>query len=614
MYNLISRFRNVKMLDNFKDAVKFVWPYIKPSYSNIAKPLALIGSFLIPFIDIIFFKSFTPSVDKQELDNEGTTFNKAMPIILLSATYCTKFVLNVYLIESIKKAIQKNNTAKILDTETKFLVNSESNIESLQEITIGRRVDNVAKIIIPVCISLPIDIISVVSSGIRIHMIAKSPLALVYASGLTLISIVATYAIGRPMIQYTKENEAVSSTLLARSAFIENNKESILLMGAVDFERESIINALKTREKEIPKFSVLSGIHLFISSVSGQLFTLLLPSDLTNGLGVASITYLNLTVGLLTNDVLDLTDMYTQGYPFLEDNLMRLKKFYKSYEEWLTVCHVNNRTLQKFMGDKSKSLLLKNFSVYRLENFTTMNESLDEVYINLTDDIKNYSENNNIILDKTTISLGVNKVYRLSGISGSGKTTILKAIIKCWPYAEGEVVYPIKQEDICFMPQKICIPPRSTILELIAYPFHQYNSELEYEKHFIEKVVSLLRYFNLLPISIQKNELESTEINWDSRLSGGEKQKLAIIRAIIKKPKLLIMDEVTVGLDDVNKKAVYKIIKEEIITKNLHEGKNSMIIYTDHNPTDGFADYILTVDDSCQLKCFDLIGEHFQMF
>ncbi|UCM94186.1 MAG: hypothetical protein LF888_00475 [Candidatus Megaira endosymbiont of Mesostigma viride] len=74
--------------------------------------------------------------------------NTKIPIILLSATYCAKFVLNMYLIESIKKSIRISNSEKILDSQTKFLINSESNIESLQKITIGRRVDNIASIII----------------------------------------------------------------------------------------------------------------------------------------------------------------------------------------------------------------------------------------------------------------------------------------------------------------------------------------------------------------------------------------------------------------------------------------------------------------------------------
>lgn len=290
----------IKILDNFTNTIKFIWPHIKPSYSNIAKPLALAGSFLIPFIDIIFFKSITSDTDEQNAKAESNDFNAAMPIILLSATYCAKFALNMYLTESIKKSIQISNSEKILDSQTKFLINSESNIESLQEITIGRRVDNIASIIIPACISLPIDIISIVSSGMRIHMITNSPSAHTYACGLTLLSTAATYLIGGSMMHYVKENEAINNTLLAKTAFIENNRESILLMGAVDFERESMICSLKAREKEIPKFSVLSGIHFFVGSISGQLFTFLLPNNLTNGLGVASITYLNLA-NRLTN-------------------------------------------------------------------------------------------------------------------------------------------------------------------------------------------------------------------------------------------------------------------------------------------------------------------------
>ncbi len=69
------------------------------------------------------------------------------------------------------------------------------------------------------------------------------------------------------------------------------------------------------------------------------------------------------------------------------------------------------------------------------------------------------------------------------------------------------------------------------------------------------------------------------------------------------------MDEPTVGLDDRSKKDIYKIIKEEIINKNIQKGKNSIIIYTDHNPTDGFADYLLKVDEHQQLKSVNLGGE-----
>jgi ABC-type uncharacterized transport system fused permease/ATPase subunit len=103
-------------------------------------------------------------------------------------------------------------------------------------------------------------------------------------------------------------------------------------------------------------------------------------------------------------------------------------------------------------------------------------------------------------------------------------------------------------------------------------------------------VKGLLKKVNLLPSVISENEIEAENINWNERLSGGEKQKIAIIRAILNNPTFIIMDEATSALDRQNKQIMYKMIKEYISKLEKY-----IIIYTDHGLVEDFADSTLEI-------------------
>ena len=98
--------------------------------------------------------------------------------------------------------------------------------------------------------------------------------------------------------------------------------------------------------------------------------------------------------------------------------------------------------------------------------------------------------------------------------------------------------------------------------------------------------MNLMREMNL---SKHIDQLNCKDIHWSFILSGGEKQKIAIIGAVVKNPKLLILDEITTNLDKISKSHVYKLLK-----KCLHD---TTVIYTDHQPIIGLEDYILSICD-----------------
>ena len=77
-------------------------------------------------------------------------------------------------------------------------------------------------------------------------------------------------------------------------------------------------------------------------------------------------------------------------------------------------------------------------------------------------------------------------------------------------------------------------------------------------------------------IIIKKIGLSSRENHYPSELSGGEMQRIAIARALINEPNILLADEPTGSLDQSTAKEVFKILK------NLKE-KNRLIIYATHN-------------------------------
>ena len=105
---------------------------------------------------------------------------------------------------------------------------------------------------------------------------------------------------------------------------------------------------------------------------------------------------------------------------------------------------------------------------------------------------------------------------------------------------------------------------------------------------FVSRVIELLSKIGLIPDIIKIDDLDDKTINWNERLSGREKQKIGIIRAILSNSKFIIMDESTSAIDGESKKIVYELIKGY-----LH--KPYTIIYTDHDTTGDFADKIISI-------------------
>lgn len=274
----------------------------------------------------------------------------------------------------------------------------------------------------------------------------------------------------------------------------------------------------------------------------------------------------------------------TSNYSLVKINLEELKGFYSVIDE----CKILKSTYDKLnITNVGENLILKNFNLY------IPNSSHD-------------LDSRKLILSDLNIEFLTNKIYKICAPSGSGKSTFLKSITGNWLYNDGDVIVPkIFADNMCFIPQTSFIAPGS-IMQAIIYPIefsYETNSVLptSIQRHYIQgyntflgseisrdiksKIIQLLSEVNLYPNVIRYNDLEANDINWNERLSGGEKQKVAVVRALISNPHYIIMDESVSALDIENRKIVYSVIR-----KYLSFLDKFLLIYTEHGDTKGFAD------------------------
>ncbi|MGU9147327.1 ABC transporter ATP-binding protein, partial [Clostridium perfringens] len=163
------------------------------------------------------------------------------------------------------------------------------------------------------------------------------------------------------------------------------------------------------------------------------------------------------------------------------------------------------------------------------------------------------------------INMTINKGERVAlvGESGSGKTTIAKLLLNFYQCEKGEIIvndYNLLDVNVEALRDKIAYISQETFLfnGTILENLMLGNPYLTYEE-IIEacKKAQIHDFINSLPLRYNTLVEEN-----GSNFSGGQKQRLSIARAILRKPEILIMDEATSNLDSITEKAIEKTIHE----------------------------------------------------
>lgn len=181
------------------------------------------------------------------------------------------------------------------------------------------------------------------------------------------------------------------------------------------------------------------------------------------------------------------------------------------------------------------------------------------------------------------LSLQNGEFIALSGISGSGKTTLLR-VLAGLEEASGEIIVdgeiwlneklkkPIQKRDIGFVFQDYALFPNLSVIDNLLY--------VKKDKDLAKQLLSLTDLYEL------KNR-------YPNSLSGGQKQRVSLCRALMKRPKILLMDEPLSALDP----HMRLKLQDEILT--LHKEFKTTTIMVSHDPSEMYklASRVLVLKD-----------------
>jgi branched-chain amino acid transport system ATP-binding protein len=176
-----------------------------------------------------------------------------------------------------------------------------------------------------------------------------------------------------------------------------------------------------------------------------------------------------------------------------------------------------------------------------------------------------------------SLSVKAGGIVTLIGANGAGKTTTLRTISGLLKPKSGEIFYDGKNiaslpphqivaRGISHVPEGRMIFANLTVLENL-----QLGAYLQKDRHIVRR--ELEHVFNLFP------RLQEREKQISGTLSGGEQQMLAIGRALMSKPKLLLLDEPSLGLAPLLVKAIF----EKIVEINREQGITVLLVEQNAN-------------------------------
>lgn len=220
---------------------------------------------------------------------------------------------------------------------------------------------------------------------------------------------------------------------------------------------------------------------------------------------------------------------------------------------------------------------------------------MKQVIISHLSKIYNQNQPNEVkAIDDISFEVDKGEFIVILGASGAGKTTLLNLLGGMDNATSG--LYQIEDIKVTELKDKQLTKFRR---DEIGFVFQFYNlmpNLTAYENILIAEAVSGGKQDNSLA-ALEAVDLKNRMNNFPSELSGGEQQRIAIARAIVKKPKLLLCDEPTGALDSKTGVSIIKLLKQ--INK---ENQTTVIIVTHNAKIALIADRVIHIQDGKIVK------------
>jgi vitamin B12/bleomycin/antimicrobial peptide transport system ATP-binding/permease protein len=155
------------------------------------------------------------------------------------------------------------------------------------------------------------------------------------------------------------------------------------------------------------------------------------------------------------------------------------------------------------------------------------------------------------VVDDTAVVIKKGERVLIAGESGTGKSTLVRAVAGLWPWGGGEIAIQ-RDSRLFLLPQRPYVPT-GTLRRAVTYPGAA-------ESWRLDEIAAILSKVGLDHLKSRLGE----NAPWDQTLSGGEKQRLTIARVLLHRPDIIVLDEATSALDPKGQDTLMQLLSDEM--------------------------------------------------